>query len=128
MVIETSVLIAIALKEPGYEGLVFKIAEAEERIISAANYLEASTVLAHRRGEDALLELDRLIHRMEALIVPVSAQQARIGRDAYVRFGKGRHEAKLNFGDYFAYALAKSRGMPLLFKGNDFSQTDVTPA
>jgi ribonuclease VapC len=125
MIVETSVLVAIALKEPGYEEFVFKIADADERLLSAANYLEASTVLVQRRGESALLELDRLIDRMRLWIVPVSAEQARIGREAYVKFGKGRHKAKLSFGDCFSYALAKSRGLPLLFKGDDFSETDL---
>ena len=128
MVVDTSVLVAILLKEQGFEEFVFKLAEAEDRYLSAASYLEASIVLLKRRGEGIELELDRAIYELGVSIIPVTATHARIARRAFLDNGKGQHPARLNFGDCFAYALAKSRGEPLLFKGNDFSQTDMTPA
>ncbi len=128
MVIDTSVLVAIVLKESGYKELVFKMAEAEDRHLSAASYLEASIVLLRRRGLGVELELDRLIYECEIVIVPVTASHVRIARRAYLDYGKGQHRAKLNFGDCFSYALAKSKAHSLLFKGDDFAQTDITPA
>ena len=125
MVVDTSILVAILLKEQGFEELVFQLAEAEVRHLSAASYLEASIVLLNRRGEGIELELDRTIYELEIAIVPVTATHARIARQAFLDYGKGRHPARLNFGDCFAYALAKSRGEALLFKGDDFRQTDV---
>ncbi|HEX4576641.1 MAG TPA: type II toxin-antitoxin system VapC family toxin [Edaphobacter sp.] len=128
MVIDTSVLVAILLKEQGFEELVFKLAEAKVRYLSAANYLEASIVLLKKRGKGIELELDRAIYELEITIIPVTATHARIARQAFLDYGKGQHPAQLNFGDCFAYALAKSRGLPLLFKGNDFAQTDLSIA
>lgn len=128
MVVDTSVLVAIALKEAGYERYVFAMAEADHRLISAASYMEASIVLINRLGQGAAIELDRTLVGLEMEIVPVTAAQARIGWQAHIEFGKGRHPAKLNLGDCFAYALAKHREEHLLFKGNDFSQTDVDRA
>ena len=92
---------------------------------SAASYLETSIVLLKRRGEGIELELDRLIYDLGIVIVPVNAEQARTARRAFVEFGKGRHAARLNFGDCFAYALARTRGEALLFKGGDLSRTDL---
>jgi ribonuclease VapC len=128
MVIDTSVLVAVIVREEGFEQLVFKMAEADARYLSAGSYLEASIVLSARRGPGVELELDRLIYESEIVIVPVTGAHARIGRQAYLEYGKGRHPAKLNLGDCFAYALAKSRSEPLLFKGGDFSKTDVAVA
>jgi ribonuclease VapC len=128
MVVDTSILVAVILKEEGYEELVFKMAEADARYLSAASYLEASIVLLRRRGKGIELELDRFIYESEILIVPVTGTHARTGRQAFLEYGKGRHPAQLNFGDCFAYSLAISRGEPLLFLGNDFSLTDVRRA
>jgi ribonuclease VapC len=128
MVVDTSILIAIVLKEQGFEELVFKLAEADVRCLSAARYLEASIVLLKRRGKGIELELDRTIYELEITIIPVTATHARIARQAFLDYGKGQHPARLNFGDCFAYALAKSRSEPLLFKGDDFQQTDVLVA
>jgi ribonuclease VapC len=129
MVIDTSIMVAVILKEEGYEELIFKMAEAEARYLSAANYLEASVVLLRRRGEGVELDLDRLIYELEIVIIPVTAVHARIGRQAYLEYGKGMmHPAHLNLGDCFSYALSKQLGEPLLFKGDDFSKTDVSVA
>jgi ribonuclease VapC len=102
--------------------------EAESREVSAVSYMEASMVLISKRGEGIESILDTMLAEGEIAIVPVSVMQAQIARKAFLDFGKGRHPAGLNFGDCFSYALAKQRGEPLLFKGNDFSQTDVLVA
>jgi ribonuclease VapC len=128
MVIDTSVLVAIALQEDGFEEYVFKMAEADSRSLSAASYMEASIVLLNRRGPEALSDFDRTIAGLQIEIVPVTVVQSKIGRQAHADFGKGRHPAKLNLGDCFSYALAKQLNEPLLFKGNDFTRTDVLEA
>jgi ribonuclease VapC len=129
MVVETSVLVAVILREEGFEDLVFKIAEADSCSTSAANYLEASIALLQRRGEGSVVELDRVIVEMAIAIAPVTAVQVRIARNAFLIYGKGMgNPAQLNFGDWFGYSLAKQLGEPLLFKGNDFSETDVLKA
>jgi ribonuclease VapC len=129
MIVETSALVAIVLQEPGFEDFVFKIAEADSRSMSAANYLEASLALFKRRREVALLELDHVIAEMKIAIVPVTTVQVRIARKGFLAYGKGLgNAAQLNFGDWFGYALAIQTGEPLLFKGNDFVHTDVLKA
>lgn len=128
MIVDTSVLVAVLLKEKGFEEFVFTLAETDTRYLSAASYLEASIVLLKRRGKGIELELNRTIYELEITIVPVTATHARIARQAFLDFGKGQHPARLNFGDCFAYALAKSRDEALLFKGDDFRQTDVLVA
>lgn len=128
MVLDTSAVIAIMQHEEGYELLISRMGEADIREISAANYMEASMVLIARRGETVEADLDQMLYEAEVAIVPVVAAHAQIAREAFRRFGKGRHPAGLNFGDCFSYALAKAHGLPLLFKGNDFSQTDVLKA
>ena len=125
MVIDTSALIAIFLGEPERQPFVDHILRAETRLISAANSLETGIVLEARRGEAAGREFDLFIVRAKLEVVPVDAEQAEIARSAWRKFGKGRHAAGLNFGDCFAYALAKSTGQKLLAKGADFRFTDV---
>src|ERR1035437_6673602 len=128
MVIDTSAIVAVMLEEDGFEELVLKMGEAESREISAVSYMEASMVLISKRGEGIESILDTMLAEGEMAIVSASVGQAQIARKAFRDFGKGRHPAGLNFGDCFSYALAKQRGEPLLFKGNDFSQTDVLVA
>jgi ribonuclease VapC len=95
------------------------------RLLSAANLLETSMVIESRKGKAGGRELDLLLYRAAIEVVPVDQDQVEISRIAWRRFGKGRHPAGLNFGDCFAYALAKSRGVALLFDGADFSRTDL---
>jgi len=116
------------LEEDGFEELALKMGEAESREISAVSYMEASMVLISKRGEGIESILDTMLAEGEIAIVSASVGQAQIARKAFRDFGKGRHPAGLNFGDCFSYALAKQRGEPLLFKGSDFSQTDVLVA
>jgi ribonuclease VapC len=127
MVVDTSALIAILLLEPEAVAFARAIAEARPRLLSAANLLEASIVIEGRLGLEAGGDLDEFVTDVGLEVEPVTADQVRLARRAYRIYGKGNHPAALNFGDCFAYALAKTTGLPLLFKGDDFAQTDVTP-
>jgi ribonuclease VapC len=129
VIIDTSVVIAILRDEPGALSFARKIEAAADRRISAANFVEAAAVIDGSRDPVASRRLDDLFREARLVIEPVTAAQARIAREAYRDFGKGSgHAAKLNFGDCFAYALAKANGEPLLFKGRDFAHTDIVPA
>ena len=125
MVIDTSALLAIFLAEPERKPFLDSILQSETRMISAANVLETGIVLETRRGESAGREFDLFLVRANLQIVSVDSEQAEIARSAWRKYGKGRHRAALNFGDCFAYALAKSSGEPLLAKGTDFVATDI---
>ena len=125
MVIDTSALLAIFLAEPERKSFLDLMIQAETRLISAANALETGIVLEARRGEAAGREFDLFVVRAGLQVVPVDSEQVEIARSAWRKYGKGRHPAGLNFGDCFAYALAKSLGKPLLTKGTDFTQTDI---
>src|ERR1017187_5016756 len=125
MVIDTSALVAIFLAEPERQRFLDAIVAAETRLISAASVLETGIVLEARRGDAAGREFDLFVVRVNLQIVPVDAEQADLARSAWRRYGKGRHPAALNFGDCFAYALAKSSSEPLLTKGTDFALTDI---
>ena len=125
MVIDTSALVAIFLAEPERRRFLDLIIAAETRLISAANALETGIVLEARRGEAAGREFDLFVVRANLQVVPVDGEQVEIARSAWRKYGKGHHSAALNFGDCFAYALAKSSGEPLLAKGTDFAATDI---
>jgi len=128
MVIDTSAIVAIALDEPEAPSFEERIVDDPVRLVSAATVLEAAMVLEARLGEAGGSELDLWLHKIGAEIVPVSADDADQARRAWRRYGKGRHPAGLNYGDCFSYALAFLTGEPLLYKGNDFSQTDISAA
>ena len=126
MIVDTSALIAILRDEPEAGACALAIEAAPRRRISAANYLEAAVVIDGSRDPIASRRFDDLVREAELIIEPVTEVQARIAREAYRDFGKGSgHQAQLNFGDCFAYALAKTTGEPLLFKGKDFTHTDI---
>ncbi len=125
MVIDPSAILAILLGETDAEQMAAAIANGSPRLLSAAGLLEASIAIEARRGEDGARDLDLFIYRAGIEIVPVDAEQAEVARVAWRRFGKGRHPAGLNYGDCFSYALAKVSGSSLLFKGDDFSRTDL---
>ena len=123
MVIDTPVIAAIAVKEAAkFEQ---RIADDPVRLISAVTVLEATIVLETRLGDAGGREFDLWLLKLGAEIVPVDAEQMDAARRAWRRYGKGRHPAALNYGDCFSYALALTRGEPLLFKGEDFAGTDV---
>jgi|SRR4029077_3871456 ribonuclease VapC len=128
MIIDTSALVAVLDQELEAERIVRTLASAPERILSAANLVEVGIVMQARRGDDGARDLDLLLAKLRVDIEVVTANQADIARKAFRRYGRGRHAANLNFGDCFAYALAKDTSAPLLFKGDDFGQTDVMVA
>jgi ribonuclease VapC len=128
MVIDTSAIVAILLAEPEADRFAEAIAKDATRLCSAVNFLEASIVIESRRGAEGLARFDLLIAEADFDIVPFTLRDARAARRAYRRFGKRSHAAALNFGDCAAYALANETGEPLLFKGDDFAKTDVSPA
>ena len=125
MVIDSSALVAIFLAEPERREYLGLIRQADARTISAVNVFETAMLLESRRGEAIGRELDLFLVDMELEVVAFDKRQIIIARSAFRRFGKGRHPAALNFGDCFAYALAKMTGEPLLAKGNDFVKTDI---
>lgn len=126
MVIDTSAIVAMLADEPEATRLEEAVAHDPVRLMSTASYLEAAIVIESRFGEPGGRELDLWLHRAGVELIAVAADQAETARIAYRRYGKGRHRAGLNFGDCFAYALAKVSGQPLLFKGDDFSHTDIS--
>ncbi len=125
--VDTSALIAIALAEPEAEAFD-RLIVMRTALIGAPILLEAHMVYRGRMGPEAPDILTPLSHRRSVRIVPFDADMAHIAKAAFDRYGKGRHPAGLNFGDCMAYAVAKKRGIPLLFKGSDFAQTDIEPA
>ncbi len=125
MMIDSSVLIAILENEPEAARLIEAIADDPVHLISAVSVVETSIVILNRRGEAGVAELDAFLQEAGIETVAVTPEQATLARQAYERYGKGRHSAKLNFGDCFSYAAAVACGEPLLFKGNDFSETDI---
>lgn len=127
MVIDTSAIVAIFLDEPDAPAYGERIVDDPVRLVSAATLVEAAMVIESRFGDAGGAELDLWLHRTGAEIVAVSAEHADQARRAWRRYGKGRHPADLNYGDCFSYALAKLTGEPLLFKGDDFSKTDISP-
>jgi ribonuclease VapC len=128
MVIDASALMAILLREPEADLFATSIADATARYISAVTVLEAGIVLANGRDQSALDGLDEVLSSAGIQVVPFDAGQSLVARQAYERYGRRGHPARLNFGDCAAYALAKSLNQPLLFKGKDFAQTDMTSA
>lgn len=128
MIVDTSAIVAILRDEPEARSCAQAIADAKNRRVSAVNYVEAAAVIDGSRNPIASRRFDELFREAGLRIEPVTEAQARIAREAYKDFGKGSgHAAGLNFGDCFAYALAKAMGEPILFKGNDFRHTDLTP-
>jgi ribonuclease VapC len=129
MIIDTSALVAILRDEPEAEICARAIEDAAPRRISAVNFVETAVVIDGSRDPIASRRFDDLLKAAAVVIEPVTEIQARLARDAYRDFGKGSgHSAKLNFGDCFAYALAKTTGESLLFIGGDFNHTDIMSA
>jgi len=128
MILDTSPLVPILASEPDAEMYIKAISRASRCRISAGNFLELSIVIEGQFGAEVLRQCDALFRRVGIVIEPVTVEQGHLARQAFHDFGKGRHEAALNFGDCFAYALAKITAEPLLFKGEDFRKTDIVPA
>ncbi len=128
MVLDSSAIVAILAREPESESMALAIENDPVILVSAATMLETELVLTRWFGDDVEQELDAFVSAATADVVAFDIAQCRIAAQAYRRFGKGRHQASLNYGDCMSYALAKATQEPLLFKGNDFSQTDIVAA
>lgn len=128
MVLDTSALLAVLFDEPDAERFRVAIEQDETRLVSAGTLLETTIVVEARTGEAGGRELELLLHKAAITTVAVDGDQVAEARRAWRRFGKGRHAANLNYGDLFAYALSRTVGEPLLFKGDDFAHTDIKPA
>jgi ribonuclease VapC len=128
MIVDTSALAAILFGEPDAACYAQLIHDADRCVISVANFVELSIVIEAQLGPDAGRQCDVFFRRAGIIIEPLTIEHGHLARQAFLDFGKGRHPAGLNFGDCFAYALAKATGEPLLFKGQDFSKTDIKAA
>jgi ribonuclease VapC len=128
MVVDSSSLVSVLFDEDDAGSMATKLTESVNSSISAANYVETCIVMAGRSGPEGCHRVDKLLAELSVRVVTVTTEDALLAREAFLLYGKGRHPAKLNFGDCFSYALAKRLGEPLLFKGNDFSQTDILQA
>jgi ribonuclease VapC len=128
VIVDTSVIIAILRDEPDAAEISEVLERPQVRRMSAVTYVEVAVVVDSNRNPVLSRRLDDLLRDLQIAVEPVTLNQARLAREAYRDFGKGRHRAGLNFGDCFAYALARSLNEPLLFKGNDFRHTDIKPA
>ena len=128
MVIDSSAVLAILLQESDAEVYADAIGQADSPLISAATFVESAIVVSGRKGPAGMADLDSIISEGGIRIEALDAVQARTAYDAWRSFGRGNHRAKLNLGDCFAYALAKTTGQTLLFKGKDFGLTDLTSA
>lgn len=128
MILDSSALVAILFKEPEAEQLAGMIRDTDTTAIAAPTLLETAIVAEGRTLPGMAEKLDALLGAIRPEIVPFTAEHVSLARDAWRRYGKGRHKAGLNLGDCFAYALAKERGQALLFKGDDFAATDIEPA
>lgn len=125
MILDTSALLAILLREPEAEGFAARIERASIVRMSVASYLEAAMFVNRKGDEVRSAILDAFLDEFAIRLEPITLAQAALARQAYQSFGKGRHRAALNFGDCFTYALAKAYREPILFKGDDFSRTDI---
>ena len=128
MILDSSVLVSILLKEAGYEALLRKLKDADALFVATPTAVECALVVSSRLRCDARPLLAGLLYRMNAEMVAFNQEHYDAAVSAYLRFGKGRHAAGLNFGDCMCYALAAVSGLPLLYTGTDFSRTDIQSA
>src|ERR1041384_2610448 len=128
MVVDSSALVSILLEEPKHEQLFDKAVDSEITLVGAPHALETVMVLSGRSSADARYQLAGLLRAIGAELVPFTEEHYDVAVSAFLRYGKGRHPAALNFGDCVSYALARASGLPLLYTGTDFSKTDITPA
>ena len=128
MILDTSALVAILYREPEAKSFVERILAAAVSRLSVANWIELAMVVERQLGPDGMRQAEAFLRRAGVVVEPVTLEHGELARQAFLDFGKGRHKASLNFGDCFAYALARATGEPLLFKGGDFALTDIRPA
>ncbi len=128
MIVDTSAFVAILLKEPGHETILDVLCE-QDHSLSVASLLELYMVVYNRKGVTGWQETETLLRELSTTLVPVTEAIARRAIQGFATYGKGQgNKAQLNYGDCFSYALAEQKKIPLLFKGNDFRKTDITPA
>src|ERR1017187_2476729 len=128
MVLDSSAIVAIHLREPGYERLIDRIEAAEVVVVGVPTLLETVMVLTARLGQDARPMIFAFLRHLEEELVPFNEGHLDAAATAFIRFGRGRHPAALNFGDCMSYAVASAAGMPLLSTGDDFKRTDIAQA
>jgi ribonuclease VapC len=128
MVLDSSAIVAIHLKEPGYEKLIQAIEGADLVVVGAPTVLETAMVLSSRLRRDARPMISTFLRRLNAEVVSFGEEHSEAAAAAFLRFGRGRHPAALNLGDCMAYAVASVASLPLLFKGDDFARTDIERA
>lgn len=128
MIVDTSAIIAVLFNEEDAGVYAAALSQADVCRMSAATFVETSILVEAQTRHHGGRQLDAFIRRASVTIEPVTEEHAHLARQAFIDFGKGRHPAGLNYGDCFSYALAKATREPLLFKGNDFSKTDLTAA
>ena len=128
MTLDSSVLIAILFEESGYLDLVDRILTADHVRVGAPTLVETSMVFAGNRGAQAIAKVETLVRELGVTVVPFGERESRVAVAAFLRFGRGRHRAALNFGDCLSYAAAATANDSLLFIGDDFTQTDITRA
>jgi ribonuclease VapC len=125
MVLDSSVLLHILFREPGYLEVSHQLNDAPQLFVGAPTLVEAVIVLVRREGESQALLLEELLRRLKVAVVPFAEEHYREALWAFRRYGKGRHPAALNFGDCLSYAVARAAGLPLAYVGDDFAQTDL---
>ena len=125
MILDSSALVAVLLREPGWQALLGRIAADEAAAVGAPTLAEAGLVLTARLGRDARRLLSAFVREAGITVIPFVEEHARVAVEAYARYGKGRHPAALNFGDCLTYAVARLAGQPLLCVGDDFPRTDI---
>jgi ribonuclease VapC len=128
VIVDSSALLAVILNEDDEPRFLAAMIDAQALAMSAANWVETAIVVDLRSNPEVTIRFGDLIEALRLEVLPVTVDDAQRARTAYNDYGRGRHPARLNFGDCFAYALAKRQRKPLLFKGNDFAQTDIQPA
>ena len=128
MILDTSALVAILYREPEAKSFVERILAADVSRLSVANWIELAMVVERQLGADGMRQAEAFLRRAGVVVEPVTLEHGELARQAFLDFGKGRHKAGLNFGDCFAYALARATGEALLFKGDDFALTDIPRA
>jgi ribonuclease VapC len=128
VIVDASAVLAILFEEPGFDSISRKLAQPGPRLMTAVNWMEAALVVQRKHLPGMEVALSDLLRRSRIEVVPVTADLAASALEAYRRFGKGNHPARLNFGDCFAYALARETSEALLFVGEDFAQTDIAAA
>ncbi len=125
MILDSSAIIGVMVGEPGHERIQERMAAASILAVGAATMVEVAIVLSNKLGRDPRPQLSRFLREMEVEVIAFTAEHYEVAVDAFERFGKGRHPAALNFGDCLTYSVARLSGMPLLFTGEDFAQTDL---